>query len=140
MLLCAFGGCVDDEVIGENTQPCCIALLFEQVDECGCTANREFHFVAFAFFVFREIHRRRCINHNLATQVGFFLVAFHKHFIGAAKDFPIDIFGGFSGVVEAVFGKFNREPVKRRFVQAYQKTFHHLPGKQFNIVEFFDFS
>jgi len=30
--------------------------------------------------------------------------------------------------------------VEWRFMQTYQKTFHYLPGKQFNIVEFFDFS
>ena len=48
----------------------------------------------------------------MAAQIGFFLESFDKQFVCAAIYLPIDIAGRFSGVVEAMFGKFDRKTVK----------------------------
>jgi hypothetical protein len=41
------------------------------------------------------------------------------------------VFGRFAGIVKPVFGKFDREAMKRAFVKACNKTFDNLPGNKF---------
>ena len=55
---------------------------------------------------FGEIHRRRSINNNLTTQIGFFFILFRIHFSSTGKYLPVNIFGRFSLVIDAMFRKF----------------------------------
>jgi len=80
------------------------------------------------------VHRRGSIHDQLTPQVGFFLKTFDKNFVRAGKHFPVYIPGTFALVVQAVFGKFDRKTMKRTAVQPNDKTFHDLPGQQFEVA------
>ena len=73
-----------------------------------------------------KAHARTLVDDQLATQVGFFLIAFHEEFLRAAIEFPIDMANRFARVVEAMFGKLDRKTVEGAFVQACDKPFHDL--------------
>jgi len=71
----------------------------------------------------------------LAPKVSFFLVLLNKQAICAGKQFPIEVFGRFAGVVKAMFSKFDRKAMKRTSVQTSDKTFDHLFRNEFEVIE-----
>jgi hypothetical protein len=71
----------------------------------------------------------------LAAKIGFFFVLFHKQTIGSRKQFPVEVFGRFSGIVQTVLSKFDRKTVKRTSVQSGNKTFNHLFRDEFEVIE-----
>ena len=75
------------------------------------------------------------VNHQLATQVGFFLIAFDKKLLGACVKFPIDVAGGLAFVLEAVFGKFHTEPVEGTLVHAGDEALYSLFGQELQTAQ-----
>ena len=64
----------------------------------------------------REAHAGTLVDNKLTTKVGLFLVAFHKKFLRATIQFPVDMTDGFACIVEAMFGELNRKTVEGTLV------------------------
>lgn len=75
----------------------------------------------------------------MATQIGFFLKTFYKKFVGSSIQFPVDVFCRFAIVVQSVFGEFDREAMKRAFVEARNEAFDHLSGEKVERFVFLNF-
>jgi hypothetical protein len=71
----------------------------------------------------------------LTPQIGFFLILFDIEPVGTGKEFPVYGPGGFSLVVQAMFGKFHRKSMEGASVEAGYKTFHYLMGNEVKVVE-----
>jgi hypothetical protein len=71
----------------------------------------------------------------LTAKVGFFFVLLDKQPVGTGKQFPVEVFGRFAGIVEAVLCKFHRKTMKRTSVQAGDKPFDHLLRDEFEVIE-----
>ena len=56
------------------------------------------------------------VDDQLAAQVGLLLVAFHKEFLRAAIEFPVDMTDGLACIIEAMFGELNRKTVEGTLV------------------------
>ena len=72
------------------------------------------------------MHGTRIVQNKVTPQVGFFLVALGVELIGFRVQLPIDVFGAFAWIVDFMFGKLGRKPVKRTLVQTRDKAFDHL--------------
>jgi hypothetical protein len=79
------------------------------------------------------VHGGRIVNHKLAPQVGLFLKAFHKQFLGSGIELPVDVSCAFPGIVDAVFREFHRKAMEGAFMEAGDETFDNLPGKQLKV-------
>ena len=71
----------------------------------------------------------------MAPKVGFFLVAFGVKLVGFGKEFPIDMLRTLACIVDLMFSKFSRKPVKRTLMQSRDKALHHLFGKEFQVLK-----
>ena len=134
VVLCGgFAVGIHPDLIVEQGEAEGIALFSQGVHERGGGLRGEAQFVFVLQFlrvplVPGVVHGGGAVHHNLAAQVGFFFEPFDKKFVRATVHLPVDVAGGFAGVVQAVFGKFDRKTVKRAFVQPNNKAFYNLTG------------
>ena len=111
--------------VRKSTQTHGIFLALEHISNAGGGHGAESNLAKIWLGI---VHRRRRVYQQMAAQVGFFFVAFHKQTVGFGKNFPVNVPRTFARVIEAMLGKFDRKPVKRRFVQARNEALHQLLG------------
>lgn len=66
------------------------------------------------------------VDQEMATEVGFFLEAFHKEFVCSGIEFPVDVAGGFAHIVQSVLGELDREAVEGTAMESSNKSLDHL--------------
>ena len=71
-------------------------------------------------------HRSRGVEDELATEVGFLLIALHEHLVRTGVELPVEVAGGLAGVVKAVLREFHAEAVKWALVHARDEPLHRL--------------
>ena len=71
----------------------------------------------------------------MTSQVGLFFVLLDEQLVGPGLEFPVNVADRLSGVVRTVFGEFHGESVHGALVDACDKTFNHLFGHKFHMVE-----
>ncbi len=82
-----------------------------------------------------KAHARTLVDDQLAAQVGFLLVTLDEEFLSAAIQFPVDMTNGFARVVEAMFGKLDRETMERTLVQTRDESLHNLTRQELKAAE-----
>lgn len=70
------------------------------------------------------------VNQQHTAQIGLLLKAFDEKLVGTGKEFPVDVTGGFAGIVEPMFGKFDRETVEGTLVETSDEAFDNLLGEE----------
>jgi hypothetical protein len=127
-------------VVGENVRPTASRCLRSRAISAAAGVGAEADLVEAACGFFRSgpfgvVHAAAGIDHQLAAQVGLFLIALHEELVRAGEELPIDVAGAFAGVVRAVLGEFHAEAVEGAFVQAGQEAFHHLAGMELQLAK-----
>lgn len=110
-----------------------VALAHKEFDEDGSGIDGEGELVGLletAMAFEREQHGTAVVDDDMATEVGLFGKAFDKEFVGTAIELPVDVFGRLAGVVEPMFGKLDREAVKRALVETGNKALDNLTGEE----------
>lgn len=77
-----------------------------------------------------EEHGGGLVDEDLTAEVGFFLVLLDEESVGASIEAPVDVCGGFAGVVVAIVGEFDGKAVQGAAMAARNETLDHLPGKE----------
>jgi len=85
-----------------------------------------------------EVHGRRVVDDQMATQVGLLLVLLDEKLVGAGVEFPVDVADRLAGVVRPVLGEFHGKTVHGALVDTRDKTFHDLFGHELHVVELSD--
>ena len=83
----------------------------------------------------RETHAGTLVNHQLAAQVGLFLVAFHEKFLRAPVEFPVDMPNRLARVVQTMLRKLHREAMEGALVKPRDEAFHNLARQKIEAAE-----
>ena len=123
-------------LIRKYTQAHSIALLFKDIHQ-GCNRKNcksDLVEVLKAEFLYcRIIHRGRIIQDHMTAKIRLFFISLGVQLVCFGKQFPVDMLCTFAGVIDLMFSKFSRESVEGTFVNATDKSFDYLIGKQFEI-------
>ena len=117
------------DALAQQRQPESVALPYQQLGEYGgrITGKRQFVGMAqIALSLGGQEHRAAMVDHQLATQIRLFLIAFYKQLVGTAVELPVDVACRLALRILPMFGKLDRETVKRTSMQTGDETLHRL--------------
>lgn len=126
-------GGLEVDTVREKCESEGVALPMEDFDEDGGGVGGEGDFVGMVDVTVSfegEEHGGGLVDEDLTAEVGLFLVLLDEEAVGAAIEAPVDVCGGFAGVVVAIVGEFDREAVQGAAMAARNETLDHLPGKE----------
>lgn len=126
-------GGLEVDTVREKCESEGVALSMEDFNEDGGGVGGEGDFVGMVDVTVSfegEEHGGGLVDEDLTAEVGLFLVLLDEEAVGAAIEAPVDVGGGFAGVVVAIVGEFDREAVQGAAMAACNETLDHLPGKE----------
>ena len=126
-------GGLEVDTVREKCESEGVALSMEDFNEDGGGVGGEGDFVGMVDVTVSfegEEHGGGLVDEDLTAEVGLFLVVLDEEAGGAAIEAPVDVGGGFAGVVVAIVGEFDREAVQGAAMAACNETLDHLPGKE----------
>lgn len=126
-------GGLEVDTVREKCESEGVALSMEDFDEDGGGVGGEGDFVGVVDVTMSfegEEHGGGLVDEDLTAEVGLFLVLLYEEAVGAAIEAPVDVCGGFAGVVVAIVGEFDREAVQGAAMAACNETLDHLPGEE----------
>ena len=112
-----------------------IPLFAEQLNERSRRVYRKFHFVELnsgtstplGDRIVGVVHAAAGIHHQLAPQVGLFLVPLSVELIRSRVKLPVDMPRAFTLVIRPVLRELHTEAMERTLMQPRQKALDHLP-------------
>lgn len=126
-------GGLEVDTVREKCESEGVALSMEDFNEDGGGVGGEGDFVGMVDVTVSfegEEHGGGLVDEDLTAEVGLFLVLLDEEAVGAAIEAPVDVCGGFAGVVVAIIGEFDGKAVQGAAMAACNETLDHLPGEE----------